>query len=205
MKIIGITGGIGSGKSEASKLFKERLNAFYISADLVGHEVLLKNGPAYQKVIDRFGHEILNHEGQIDRKLLGDRVFNDKEALQSLNQITHPLIRQEIMEQIERAKREQKCHYIVLEAALLIEAGFSDLVDQVWYIYADTDTRLKRLVEKRHMDEVLALAVIKSQKDDNFYIQNSQVQIDNSMDLEKTYEQIYQAILKIEETQIYEK
>ena len=122
MKIIGVTGGVGAGKSTVLDYLKETYHAHLILADLVGHEVMEPGLPAYDAIIETFGREILSEDQTIDRKKLGDIVFHKEEMRQKLNAIVHPAVKQEILRRIEQAKLEN-VSYTVVEAALFLFAA----------------------------------------------------------------------------------
>src|SRR3989304_7374015 len=126
-KVIGLTGGIGSGKSTVSQYLAE-LGAVILDADKVGHEAFKPNTEAWHEVIAAFGQQIVAPSGEINRKKLGEIVFNNPEALSQLNQIMHPRIYDIMKAQIEEYRR-QEVEVVVLEAAILIEANWTSLVD----------------------------------------------------------------------------
>lgn len=120
MQVIGLTGGIASGKSTVSKLLK-KMGAVVIDADIVSREIMVKGTEAYNKIVEYFGREILKEDGEIDRKKLGNIVFADRRKLKKLNEITHPIIIERIKEKIEEERKKNQQKAIVLDAALLIE------------------------------------------------------------------------------------
>jgi dephospho-CoA kinase len=161
MKIIGLTGGIGSGKSTVSRFLAE-LGATIIDADTIGHEVFKPGTEAWQEVVAAFGQQITATNGTIDRKKLGTRVFSDPEARTELNQIMHPRIVEVVKARLEKY-RKQGVSVVVLEAPLLVEAGWTSFVDEVWVTTASEDTILKRLRERTGLSEAESRACIRSQ------------------------------------------
>jgi dephospho-CoA kinase len=151
---IGLTGGIGSGKSAVSRILRE-LGAEVIDADQIGHEVYKPGTPGWTRVVAEFGREVLAADGTIDRRKLGQRVFSDREALLRLNAIVHPLMTERIRERIG-ALRSGGCRAVVLEAAVLFEAGWDALVDEVWVVTSSEELAVERLVRDRGLspDEV---------------------------------------------------
>ena len=143
MKVIGLTGGIGSGKSTVAGVLAE-LGAVIIDADRIGHEVLESDSKARQQVVSAFGRQIITLEGKIDRKELGRIVFKNHEALSRLNRIMHPRIYKVVKAKLENY-RQQRTDIVVIEAPLLIEASWTTLVDEVWITIAPQATVLKRL------------------------------------------------------------
>jgi len=160
MKVIGLTGGIGSGKSTVAKYLAE-LGAVIIDADRIGHEVLESDSKARQQVVSAFGQQILTPDGQIDRKKLGRVVFKSHKALSRLNRIMHPRIYQAVKSRLENY-RQQGADVVVIEAPLLIEASWATLVDEVWVTTAPQATVLKRL-EKMGLSHNEAMSRIRSQ------------------------------------------
>ncbi len=185
MKVIGLTGGIASGKSTVSGFLRE-LGAVVIDADRVGHELLKPDTETWGEVVAAFGKEILAPDGNIDRKKLGEIVFADYEALARLNQIVHPRIQAQVQAQIEQYRR-QGVKVVVLEAPLLIEVSLSkktgepslsDEVDEVWVTVAPESTVLKRLKEKLGLSESESLARIRSQLPSEERLKRADVVID---------------------------
>lgn len=185
MLIIGLTGGIGCGKSAVLKILANDYDAYIIEADSLAHDLMEPGQKIYNSVVDAFGKEILATNKEIDRKKLGSIVFNDKEKLELLNSISHPLVKESILEQIE-AMRECGRRLFVIEAALLIQDGYKDICDIMCYVYASLDTRIDRLCKYRGYTREKALSVINSQPDEDFYKSNCDYLIDNSFDLEAT-------------------
>ncbi len=146
--IIGITGGIASGKTTVSNILQS-LGASVIDADIIAHQILEKGEKGWKKVINTFGKKILKDNGQINRKYLGNIVFNDKEKLNILEDITHPLIINKIKEEIQGALSNQtNGEPIFLDAPLLYETGLDRLVDEVWVIYIDRETQIRRVQQR---------------------------------------------------------
>lgn len=190
MKVIGIVGGMGAGKSTVIRLMNEVRPISCILADNVGHDVLLKGHEAYQPVVEAFGKEILDDNGQIIRKKLGEIVFKDPDKLKKLNEITHPIIEMCICKQIATYKEEAPDRPIVLEAALLLESGLVDLTDIVVAIYAEPSIRVQRVVEREGLPEEQILERFKAQKEWEEIKASADYVIDNSVSLEETKEQI---------------
>jgi dephospho-CoA kinase len=150
MLVIGLVGGIGSGKSVASAMLAE-LGAEVINADVVGHEVYEPGKPGFDAIVAEFGTDVVDPDGRIDRKKLGPIVFADGAKLERLNSIVHPLIRSEIERRISRARDKGEVRAVVVEAAILLEAGWRSLVDQVWVISARREDVVERLAAQRGM------------------------------------------------------
>lgn len=150
MLVIGLVGGIGSGKSVASAMLAE-LGAEVINADLVGHEVYEPGKPGFDAIVAAFGADVVGEDGRIDRKKLGPIVFADGAKLERLNAIVHPLIRAELERRIARARKDGRVRAVVVEAAILLEAGWRSLVDQVWVVAARREDVVERLAAQRGM------------------------------------------------------
>jgi dephospho-CoA kinase len=178
MFVIGLTGGIGSGKTQASRFLEEQ-GAAVINADILGHEAYEPNTKAWQEVVNSFGEEVLAPTGEVDRKKLGKIVFNDAEALGRLNAIMRPRIHEMVAERIGKLGEEGR-GVVVVEAALLLEANWTPLVDEVWVTAAPEEQVLQRLRIREGMDEKAIRARIRSQMPQAERIQHAHVVLDNS-------------------------
>jgi dephospho-CoA kinase len=147
MLTIGLTGGIGSGKSEAARVL-ERLGAVVISADLAGHEAYRSGTEGWRAVVRVFGRGVVGPDGEIDRKRLGNVVFSDPAQLRRLNEIVWSEIRRILQARIDAERRSGRAGPVVVEAAVLLEAGWDDLVDEVWVIDAPESAVMSRLAAK---------------------------------------------------------
>ena len=183
MKVIGLTGGIGSGKSTVSGFLAE-LGAVIIDADRVGHKALKSDKDIRYAVEAAFGGEILTPEGDIDRKKLGDIVFGDLSCLSRLNQIMHHRMYGMVKAELE-GYRKQGVGVVVLEAPLLIEADWTSLVDEVWVTMAAESTVLKRLKEKLGLSERESLARIRCQLPSKERVKHADVVIDTDCSLDE--------------------
>ena len=177
MKVIGLTGGIGSGKSTVSQLLHE-LGAVVLDADKVGHEVYKPNTETWLDVVAAFGKQVLTSDGEIDRKKLGQIVFSDPELLTQLNQIVHPRMYEMMRSQIEEF-RNQGVKVVVLEAAILLEAGWTPLVDEVWVTVAPEHEVVKRTMERTGLPEEQVLARIRSQLSSEERTEHANVIVNN--------------------------
>ncbi|MBM7582192.1 dephospho-CoA kinase [Caldicoprobacter guelmensis] len=191
MKIIGLTGGIACGKSTVSKILAE-LGAAVIDADMIAREVMRKGTPVWQEVKETFGDEYLQPDGEIDRKKLGELVFSNPEALKKLNSITHPAIQKRVLSEIERLKLMSCYKAVVVDAALLIEAGWYDMVDEVWLVVADREAQIERLMKRSGLTRQQALNRINSQMAQEIKMRYADKIIDNSDGLEYTRKQVEQ-------------
>ena len=181
MLVIGLTGGIGTGKSLVSRMLQEH-GATIIDADLVGHEAYTPHTETWQVVVDTFG-DVLAEDGQIDRRKLGAIVFSDPKQLQKLNAIMHPRMYKMIEERIQ-GHQAGGAETIVVEAAILIEAKWTPLVDEVWVTTAPEDQVIDRIKGRNNMGEDAARARINSQMSSEERVRHANVSIanDGSMD-----------------------
>lgn len=183
MIVIGLTGGIGTGKSTVSGFLAE-LGAAVIDADKLGHELYRPHGEAWQEVVAAFGREILDPDGQINRPRLGQIVFRGPESLKRLNSIMHPRMRRLAAERLEEFRR-QGVKLAVLEAAILIEANWTDLADQVWAVVAPEDVVVERLVRNKGLSAEQVKARIHAQLSAEERIKRARVVIYTNCDLDE--------------------
>jgi len=181
MKIIGLTGGIGSGKSTVSRFLTE-LGAVILDVDKVGHEAFKPDTDVWREVMAAFGRQVVTPNGDIDRKKLGEIVFGSPESLSRLNQIMHPRMYDMVKAQLEEYRR-QGADVVFLKAPLLIEAGWVSLVDEVWVTVASQSTVLKRLEKRSGLSEQQSLSRICSQLSSEERVKHADVVIDTECDL----------------------
>lgn len=189
MKIIGVTGGVGAGKSTVLNYLEKRYGAKLILADLVGHEVMEPGHEAYEQVVKAFGHEIVSEDKTIDRKALGAIVFADEKKRMILNRIIHPAVRQEILRRLEEAKLSHLSSAAV-EAALFLEENYDAFCDETWYIYTDEKIRRQRLKESRGYSDERIDQIFRSQKTHEEFQKRCLFMIDNNGSEEETFRQI---------------
>ena len=191
MIVIGLTGGIGSGKSEVARMLKE-LGAEVIDADRIGHEAYRPHTDVWETIIAEFGQDILQPSGEIDRARLGARVFSDPEALTRLNAIVHPRMYEMFEKRLEML-REQGAEAVVLDAALLIEAGWTSLVDEVWVTIAQEDVVVQRVQGRNGLPEEEIRRRVRSQLSSEERAKQATVVIDNNRGLEELRQQVQEA------------
>lgn len=182
MKVIGLTGGTGSGKGVVSNALRAA-GAAVIDADVIAHEIIEQGKPAYREITAQFGTEILDTAGEIVRRRLGEIVFRDAEKLAFLNQCTHKYIKAEILRQIEALRAMGEARAIVLDAPLLLEVGLDAVCDTVWVVYADAEVRARRVMQRDGIGYDLAKERIARQKSWAEYAAAADAVIDNSRDL----------------------
>ena len=188
MKVLGITGGVGSGKSEVLKYLEEEYGAAVCQMDGAARELEKKGTPCFEKIIGAFGAEMAGADGELDRGKLGALVFADPEKLKLLNSIVHPAVLEWVRRDIEEKSREGRSLYVV-EAALLPEVG-GELCEEIWYIYAGREVRRERLKASRSYTDEKITDMIRSQPTDEEFRRACTVVIDNSGSFENTKRQI---------------
>lgn len=182
--IIGVMGGVGSGKSTVLNYLENNYEANIIEADKVAKEVMLPGNDVYNEIVKTFPEVIADNK--IDSKKLAEIVFNDKEQLEKLNSITHPGAVKEIVSRIKSSKNR----IIVVESAILLGSGVEQYCDELWFVFCNRDTRIKRLIQTRGYSKEKCISVIESQPADEEYNKAADEFIDNSYSEENTREQI---------------
>ena len=181
--VIGITGGIGAGKSSASAILGE-LGAFVIDADKAAHQVYLPDTPAWREIVEAFGEEVLAADRTVDRRKLGPMVFADPTALQTLNRILHGKIFAYIQGQIACIRQREAARVVAVEAAVLLEAGWQALVDELWVVVAPVEVAIARLRDDRGVPEDQARARIAAQMSNDERVAHADTVIHNAADLD---------------------
>lgn len=187
---IGITGGVGAGKSTILQILKEKYDAHLIMADDVAKELMCRGKSAYRKIVQTFGEEILGDDLEINRQKLSSIVFQDDDKLLMLNQIVHPLVQKAILKEKDNISKKNPEKLIVLEAALLIEAGYRDFLDELWAVIADKEVRIKRLMDSRGYSREKSESIIAAQLSDEGFRRVCDFVIDNSGSLSDSERQI---------------
>lgn len=189
MKIIGITGGVGSGKSAILSYLKDKYNCIVFLADDAAKELEKKGNVCYDRLVDLLGKKILNEDEEIDSKKMAAAIFEDDKLLEAVNGIIHPAVKIYILDSIKKARTEGY-DYFFLEAALLIECGYNSIVDEMWYVFAEEKIRRKRLKESRGYSDEKIDSIMNSQLSEEEYRNNSDFVIDNSKTLKNSLRQI---------------
>ena len=194
MFVLGITGGIGAGKSLVLSIIDEEFDAYIVEADKLAHKLMLKGEDAYRQIIDTFGDDIIDPDSeQIDRSLLGSIVLNDEEKLAKLNAIMHPAVKEYIKKDI-KAQAEAGTDLYVIEAALLIQDGYTSICNEIWYVHADREVRIQRLIQSRGYSREKAEAFLSNQPSDEFFENNSDQIINNNENQDKLRVEVVSAI-----------
>ena len=196
MLVLGLTGNIGCGKSSVSTIFMEN-NIKVVDADIVARQIF-DDKNLLNEVFSTFGKSIRNQDGSLNRKALGNIVFNDDNKLIELNNLTHPKIKEKILSEIEKVKLFNK-NIIVIDAALLIEAGYLEIVDKVLVITCNEDIQIKRIQKRDNCSKEEALSRISSQISQEDKVKYADYVLDNSGDLEELKEKTKEFLLYMKE------
>jgi dephospho-CoA kinase len=187
MKIIGLTGGIATGKSIVSSVFRE-MGAIILDADVIARLVVLPNQPAWQDIVDYFGPEVVNEDHSLDRAKIGQIVYNNPDYLKELNRITHPRIMQYYKDEMRRIKLEQPDAIVILEVPLLYETNMDKLCQQVVVVYVDRETQIKRLMKRDNISYADAVKRVDAQMPMDEKVRRADFVIDNRGSMEETKE-----------------
>jgi dephospho-CoA kinase len=163
MKVIGITGGIGSGKSLVANLLRDKYGAHILDTDRIAKEQMEPEGASYQEVVNYFGKDILSVSGFIDRSKLAAIVFSDKNKLLKLNELTHPKVLLAVRDEIQVIRDKKSVPYLVVETALMIESGYDFICDEVWYVHTPEEERRNRLIRERNYADEKIDSIFESQ------------------------------------------
>lgn len=190
MKVIGITGGVGAGKTQILSYLAGHTRSRIIMADQVAHELEEPEGCCYEPILSVLGTEILAEDGRIDRPKMAAQIFADEGLLQQINGIVHPAVKAYITEAIETERERRQIDYLFVEAALLIEDGYEKIVDELWYIHADEQVRRERLKEARGYSDEKIDSIMQGQLSEEEFYEHCSVVIDNSGAPDSAYRQI---------------
>lgn len=193
MRTIGITGGVGAGKSTVLALLKERFRAEVVEADKAGHLLMKPEGSCYEPVLQLLGTGILGEDGTIDRTKVAKAVFPDPALLEKLNRIIHPAVKQYILQR-KKEEEDRGRNLFFIEAALFFEDHYDAICDEVWYIYADEAVRRKRLKESRQYGDERITQVMDRQLSDREFRRKCDFIVENNGNFEQTYSQIAERI-----------
>lgn len=193
MKVIGITGGIGGGKSVVMDMLEKRYGVKTIIADRLGHKAMEKGCDTYRKMVEAFGRGILRDDGEIDRRKLSEVLFSDEAKLCKQNAIVHPFVRNEIDRQLNEWESGKEA-VAAIESAILIEAGCGERCDEIWFVTAESEVRIKRLMQARGYTRNMAENFIRRQKSDAEYGKICDRILYNNGDVENLYKQLEKGI-----------
>ena len=202
MKIIGITGGVGAGKTQILEYLNNKYGATICQADKVGKKLQKKGGACFDAIVEHFGEEILDEKGELDRERLAGIVFSNQEELEFLNSIVHPAVKEEIRKKIAHEERKHT-NIFVVESALLIEDHYDEICDELWYIYVEDEIRRNRLYFSRGYDAQKIDEIIAAQLPKDMFLKNCDRVIDNSGVFAETMMQLDKIIKDLEGGQDY--
>ena len=195
MRFIGITGGVGAGKSAILSYLAEKPKTKVMLADEIAHELMEPGTDCYMQIVECFtGEDILMENGSFDRAKLAQVIFGNPAKRESMNAIVHPAVKEYVREQYVLEQRKGELELLILEAALLIEEEYDEICDELWYIYTSEANRRIRLKESRGYSDEKIDNIFKSQLSENEFRESTQVTIDNNGDLDTTYQQIEKAL-----------
>lgn len=190
MMTIGITGGVGAGKSQVLTYIEENYNCKVIRADEVAHLLEEPGHKCYERIVAFLGTDILQEDKTIDKRKMAAAIFSDEKKLIAINEILHPEVKTYILEQIHQESEKQEIEFLFVEAALLIEEHYDEILDEIWYIHADAEVRSKRLMESRQYSAEKIADIMGKQLSEEEFRKHCSVVIVNNGDLTVTYKQI---------------
>lgn len=198
MQVIGLTGGIATGKSTVSAIL-ENAGAVIIDADRIARRVVKKNLPAYRQIVAQFGESVLLPDGEINRTALGNLIFNDSRKKQLLNSIVHPHVRRETDRQLRHIAKNNPNALVILDIPLLLEAGMRKDLSEVIVVYAPEHIQIRRLMERDHISQEDALTRIRSQMPIEEKKSFATMVIDNSGSIESTRKQTLEIFQRLKQ------
>ena len=190
MKIIGITGGVGCGKSEVIRYIVKNYNCYVIFADDVAKQLQEKGNVCYDEIVALLGEDILEEGGQIHKGKMAEKIFGNEELLQKVNAIVHPAVMEYVQKKMKEQEEENCVDFFLIEAALLIECGYGDIVDEMWYVYTADEIRRERLKESRGYSDEKIDQIFSSQLSYDEFKNACTFLLDNSGEIEMTHKQI---------------
>lgn len=194
MKIIGITGGVGAGKSALLSYIEEHYSCRVILADQAAHQVEQPGEVCYDELVALLGSDICDEQGYIVKSKMADRIFENSTLLKKVNALIHPAVKKYILGEIAAEKKKAEIDYFFIEAALLIEERYDLICDELWYIRADEEVRRKRLRDSRGYTDEKIDAIMEKQLSGEEFERHCAVVIDNSSTLEAAIKQIDAAL-----------
>jgi len=185
MRIVGLTGGIATGKSTVCRMFGE-LGAAIVDADAIAHQAVASGSPTWRKIVDWFGRDILQTDGQIDRKKLGNLIFEDAEQRAALNRIVHPVVFAQMDHHVRQLAAAGACELVLLDIPLLFESGMQQQIRPIIVVYLSPSLQLRRLMARDGISQAAAQARIRSQLPIESKKKHADYVIDNGQSLQRT-------------------
>lgn len=199
MRVIGLTGGVGSGKSYVAHRLQELYGMELLIADELGHVAMEPGTDSFDRIVARFGRTVVRGDGTLDRKCLADRIFHDPQALADMNGIVHPVVKAYLADFID--SRRNTAGTILLENAILFETGCDAFCDEIWYVSVPEGIRIKRLMADRGYTEEKSRAIIARQRPESFFRERADRIIDNAGNRQEL-EKMLEAMIPFQERQI---
>ena len=196
--VLGITGGIGCGKSEVMKLLEEEYGAYTIRLDEVSRDLLTKEGACYNGAVSLFGPEIVMEDGSLNRASIAEKIFGNESLRTALDNLIHPMVKKKTEELLAEC-RDRGIGLAVIEAALLLEEHYDEICREVWYIYAVEAVRYERLIKSRGYSKERIRQTIRRQMSEEEFRRRCDVTIDNSASFSETREAVRREMLRIRE------
>ncbi len=190
MRYIGITGGVGSGKSEILNYIRKHYKCEIYLADEVAHLVKEPGQDCYMQLVELLGSGVLNRDGTIHKERMAQMIFADEALLCKVNALIHPAVKKYLVQKMKEAADNPQVELFFVEAALLLEDGYKEILDELWYIYAERNVRMERLKKQRGYSEEKILAIMEKQLPDEVFFNECDFVIQNSNTLQEAYEQI---------------
>lgn len=190
VKVIGITGQVGSGKSTVAQVMRDEFGAYLLNTDQIAHDLMAKGGISYELIVSHFGCRILDEAQEIDRKVLGQIVFENPRELEELNAMVHPFVMNVVMDEISRYCAEHDKGSILVETAILIESGYMEICDEVWYVRTSDAVRRQRLKESRGYTDEKIDSILANQLSDEEILKHNVKIFQNDAGIEEIKAQI---------------
>ena len=194
MKVIGITGGVGAGKSVILDYVEKNFRAKVLRADVIAHELMQPGSRCYASLQEVLPRSVFLEDGQLDRPALAKLMFSREELRKKINGIVHPAVKVYIIDTIVKEREVGVFNYLMVEAALLIEDHYDEICDELWYVYASEENRKKRLMADRGYSEKKVAQIFASQLTEKEYRKHCRIIIDNNREKEYAYLQVMQAL-----------
>lgn len=195
MRFIGITGGVGAGKSKVLEYLNTKEKTKVLLADEIAHLLMEPGQKCYQQIIDMFQEDdILNEDLTFNRNALANKLFSDENKRIAMNAIVHPAVKEYVQREYATELQRGELEYLFLEAALLFEEHYDEICDEIWYIYTSEENRCKRLLETRGYSREKALSIMARQMSEEEFLRRSKFTIDNNGSLEELYQKIEEGL-----------
>ena len=198
MMIIGVTGGVGAGKSTLLNYIQEHCRCRIIYSDELAKELCVRGEVCFKPLVRLLGEKVLGSDGEIDRRIMASMIYGDEELRTQVNDIIHPAVYKRILKIAREEKKNKKTDFLFIEAALLIECGYGDIVDEMWYVYASEPVRRARLKASRGYSDEKIDGMFKSQLKEDSFRNGSDFVIDNSGTPEESFSQILERMKEYE-------